>query len=328
MKKRLFKIARVSLVSITLCFITLNVFEVVYRYNWIDFYKSELNALNPEKDLNLEKEKTILIFGDSFTANSNSWVNVLRDSLQNFNIINSAIPGTSVFQQNIFFESRIDQYNPDQIIIQLYVGNDLIDYDRPTNWAQQSILKNAFWSVSDIWISIQYLNYKLGYFKSGKDNGKPKEEGKFNPESYNHRTVNYINSDPNIIQHSINASGNMKKEMDELMIDLNQMIFNIDIPISIILIPHCSQVNEYYSFNMKELGAILDPDQSLNYGFMNQMEKELISDEKIRIYNCLPTLINNDSESSRMYYFNDPHLNKAGQLIIGGFILRNLKSNL
>ena len=53
--------------------------EVAYRFQIIDFYRAELNALNPQRNTaKTTGKKTVLVFGDSFTVQTNSWLNQLR----------------------------------------------------------------------------------------------------------------------------------------------------------------------------------------------------------------------------------------------------------
>jgi hypothetical protein len=109
--------------------VSLCLLEIAYRYQIIDFYKLELQALNPD----LEKEYTngnVLIFGDSFSGFPNGYVEQLRQEYSETNFINCAIAGTGIRQHALFFDSRIKRFKPNQILYQFYVGNDLLDIKR------------------------------------------------------------------------------------------------------------------------------------------------------------------------------------------------------
>ncbi|HZI23585.1 MAG TPA: hypothetical protein VFD46_00825, partial [Chryseolinea sp.] len=98
--------------------------EVFYRYQVIDFYGVELNAVNPKETLTDDDgKKTILVCGDSFTVQAQSWVDQMRSSLPEYNIINSAITGTSIVEASYVAPGRIKTFNPDVFIYQVYVGN-------------------------------------------------------------------------------------------------------------------------------------------------------------------------------------------------------------
>ncbi len=74
---------------------TAGLLEIAYRRQWIDFYAAELRGLNRPGDLSpQDKRPTLLVLGDSFSAQPFSYVNVLRDSLPGTRIINAAVPGT------------------------------------------------------------------------------------------------------------------------------------------------------------------------------------------------------------------------------------------
>ena len=98
--------------------------ELIYRFQIVDFYKTELETLNP----NLHQDYpngNVLIFGDSFSGFPNGYVEQLRVAYPETNFINCAIAGTGLKQHSLFYKSRIQEFNPKQILYQFYVGNDL-----------------------------------------------------------------------------------------------------------------------------------------------------------------------------------------------------------
>lgn len=297
-----------------IAFITLVLFEIVYRNYWIDFYRSALTALNPEEDLALSEDQTILIFGDSFTADPNSWVNVLRDTLTEHNIINSALPGSSVFHQKLFFEDRVEEFDPDQIIIQLYVGNDLIDYNRPQSFSAISLSRNLYWWISDYFISLQYINYKLGQFGSSKGSFDPKELEGFSTEKYNDRVKNYLLASPSIVQESISPKDELKDEFEHLKEDLIELIQQVDIPVFVMVIPHCVQTNDDQLEHYKKLGALLNEKEVTAFTFydeLNKLESEL---DQLTVWSPLGEF---KLSQNNLYFENDPHLTPEGQSFLG-----------
>lgn len=303
-------------------FITLCLFEMTYRFYWFDFYRNELETLNPKEDLQLTKDKTVLVFGDSFTATQQSWVEVLRDSLKDCNIINSAIPGTSVFHQKLFFEDRIEEFHPDQIILQLYAGNDLIDYNRPQSFSKISFARNVYWWLSDQLISLQFLNYKMGQFKASGNSNASNIDHAFQPNLYNSRTINYLSANPSIISQSINPSEGFDDEMQDLIYDLIEMIEQTSIPITVLVIPHCVQTNQSYFNNYEIMGAKIDQDDLTHFTFLKrilQLEKEythLSVTSPLEFFKAIDI---------PLYYNNDPHLTPFGQGILGEFILNDVE---
>ena len=315
------KIWKVSWQGALIGFITLLIFETIYRLYWVDFYRYELEALNPEEDLNLEKEETILIFGDSFTADPNSWVSVLRDSLDNHNIINSALPGTSVFHQQLFFEDRIEEFNPDQILIQLYVGNDLIDYNRPQDFSAISWARNLYWWFSDQFISLQFINYKMGQFKAAGNQNSSYANESFDPEKYNSRTLNYLAAYPDIVAESINPNNDFADEMEDLVEDLQWMVEQTSIPVTIIVIPHCVQTDEAYRENYINMGATIDQEKLSEFIFFDKIQELGDAHDNVKVTSPIKVFQNTKAP----YYNNDPHLTPSGQYVLGKFILTQVE---
>src|SRR6186713_1980699 len=137
--------------------------EVAYRFQVIDFYRLELNALNPEQaTTKTTGKKIVLVCGDSFTVQSNSWLNQLRIDSPDFSIINSAITGTSIVEASYVAPGRIKAFDPDIFIYQIYVGNDLLGITHHLNWSQWSGTRNIYWWLSDRIHFLSYLNYKMG----------------------------------------------------------------------------------------------------------------------------------------------------------------------
>ena len=100
----------VQLVIIISC--TLLLFEVVYRYGVIDFYKAEIHALNPIE--NIESDTVdVLVFGDSFSASEDNYVDQLREKHKELTFLNLGIPGTGIKQVNTFARKKIRKYSVD-----------------------------------------------------------------------------------------------------------------------------------------------------------------------------------------------------------------------
>ena len=138
------------------------VLEIVYRFQIIDFYKAEFRAFNPEVK-SRKQNKSILVFGDSFTAQSGSWLYQLRENLPHYKIVNSVITGTSIDEASYIAPGRIRAVNPDILIYQLYVGNDLLGITHRLNWKAWSIGRNVYWLLSDRLRILSYVNYRMGH---------------------------------------------------------------------------------------------------------------------------------------------------------------------
>ncbi|MEL7223064.1 MAG: hypothetical protein AAGJ93_17200, partial [Bacteroidota bacterium] len=122
------KLLRGILYLLFLLVATILLLEVSYRWNIVDFYGANLRRLNTEELGTKSDLPSVLVIGDSFSADMSSYVGFLRDSLREHRIINAAVPGTGVRQHQRFFKQRIREFQPEMLIYQLYVGNDLLDY--------------------------------------------------------------------------------------------------------------------------------------------------------------------------------------------------------
>ena len=98
----------VQLVIIISC--TLLLFEVVYRYGVIDFYKAEIHALNPIESIESDTVD-VLVFGDSFSALEHNYVDQLRDTHKELTFLNLGIPGTGIKQVNTFARKKSKNIN-------------------------------------------------------------------------------------------------------------------------------------------------------------------------------------------------------------------------
>jgi hypothetical protein len=305
-------------------FITLSLFEWIYRSYLIDFYRSELNALN-STEIPQVKKKTLLVFGDSFTASKHSYIDILRDSLTNTRVINSAIPGTSFLQHKLFFKDRIEEFKPNHILIQIYVGNDLIDYDHPVNWNKLSFMRNMYWWVSDSFISLQFINFRLGQFFSSSPTKDPKNDLKFNPETYNHREKIYFKANPLCLNNAVAGKENELFVINQLADDIESSLSDTETKCTILVIPHAAQVKKTYLKNMKTIGGSFNKDITKwkNFGFFHLLKKKLSHLKHVSV--CTP-LKKFQTTNENLYFLNDPHLNKKGNELLSNFLLKNLPS--
>lgn len=321
--KQLKKIGKTIGYLVFLMVTVLLLFEFAYRYSFIDFYNTELKGINSEDELSLKKPKTLLVFGDSFTADKNSYLKILGDSLPGYNIINSAIPGTSVFHTKTFFNRRLKQFNPDHILIQLYVGNDLIDYKHPVNWSTLPFLRNLYWNVSDNLIGLQYINMRMGQFKasSGTFNSDPKTKDAFNVDTYNHREKLYFKGDPMCLYNAISAKESQEKILNKLIEDLQKLLEKVEVKTTILIIPHGAQVSQEYQENMIKIGASFKEGvfSTTSFGFYESLKNELLN---TKVVTPLGWFRNNNSEN--LYFPNDPHLSETGQKELAKYLLQEI----
>jgi hypothetical protein len=321
------------------CYVTLAVlllFEVIYRYQWIDFYASELDGLNKKRDLEQPKKgKTILVFGDSFTATNNGYVDLLRDSLNDYTIINSAVPGSGIIQASLMANRRIERFDPDVMIYQIYLGNDLMDISHPTD-GNVSLTRKGYWWLSDKFRGLSYINFRLSgvKYKVYDDAGvakQPKQFEEFSEANYSQRQKLYFNAEPQLLENTAFLLNNRSDDFNELTDRLDGMIEQLkpECKVIIVIIPHCAQINETYKSRMQKIGAEFNGNKILqaNYPFLWDLRGHLEQFPNVEVVSPIATLREAD-EKQPVYYANDPHLNDFGQETLGQFIYQGLKKRI
>ncbi len=308
--KKFFKVVIYFTFLVTSCFCLL---EVVYRYQLIDFYKAELEALNP--NLNDDYPNgNVLVFGDSFSGFSIGYVEQLRKEYPNTNFINCAISGTGIKQHELFIEQRIKEFKPRKVLYQFYVGNDLLDITRDIKIEHTGFLKASYYFISEHLLILKHLNYKLAGLKS-----KPKKaKGSIEFLTYNSRVKKQFIANPKYLDETINNKGSQAQKLNSWIKSFNQLDFSSTKGVNILVLPHCAQVNSKYSDKMKGLGAVLG-------NYIVQIEYPLIERMKgglkgATILNPLSYLQEKEKEQN-LYFFNDPHLNENGQASLAQYLI-------
>ncbi len=332
------------LVYIFCCFLFLLLaFEGIYHRQIIDTYAPELAAFNPVEDVSDDKDKkTILVLGDSFTAAPNSYSHFLQNRLTDYKIINSGVSGTGVIQASIIAPGRFKKFNPDIFIYQIYVGNDLFDITYPVNWKTLSIFRNTFWTASNYFRSISFLNYRLGQIKASKryKNEKGKREmlsidttENFAVEKYNNREKLYIKAEPAILENQIMVKGSRKKDFEKFLTELEKLVSHCEkgkCEAYLLVIPHACQVDKHYLKNMEQIGSEFDePDLILRdeYPFITKIAHNFKKDINVHVLNPIQFLRDMEDDNKLMYYQNDGHLNTQGQEALAEFIIDQINLN-
>jgi hypothetical protein len=311
--------------------------EGIYRIQLFDFYKSELNYLNPGiRDAKANTVPVWMIFGDSFTADPKSYVGMLRDSLgEHFQLLNAAVPGTGMVQTEMIARRRIRQFPPDAVLFQLYVGNDLSDISHPVNWKSLSWQRNLYWAISDRFRVIAWLNYRFGQLFSGLRKGDGslrdgKTDAAFDPLSYDGRSRILIRGNPKGLAQAIQVEGQHLSDMNVLLHKLDAAINRLpaDCLVYLLVIPHCSQIGEPYAGHFREMGAEVshsEGQERMTYPFLMKLEDCFRADRRVRIMDALPALREAEDSGVPVYFPNDPHLNLQGQQTLARLILPYLR---
>ncbi|QHI38105.1 hypothetical protein IMCC3317_34910 [Kordia antarctica] len=307
--------------------VTFVLFEVLYRYSVIDFYKAETAHLNTETDL-ANTSVDFLVFGDSFSATAKeiNYIDKLREKNPKASFVNVSVPGIGVRQVNTFAKAKIKKHQPKAIIYQIYVGNDLVDVNHLWSWEKFSVARNLYWEASDHFLSLSYLNHKATVF-SPRVNSRTHTMATddFSIDFYDERTKRFLNFDRSFFNNTLLLKEPFKARYDVWLGYMQTFLETIpkDIPVYLVWIPHCSQVNDYYLNNLNQLGATFDDKttvQQLNYPFFAQAKKDLKAFTNVTQLNPLETFQANDTENYRLYFANDPHINDNGNVVLRDFL--------
>jgi len=327
LKKWLKRVRRVTTFLFISSLSSLLLFEAAYRYQVIDFYIPELTSLNAPSTRNTQKP--IIISGDSFSANKNSYVSILRENYPHKTWLNMAVPGTGITEANIILQKRIKSYNPQAWIYQIYIGNDLFDLHHPTNWETLSIPRNVYWMLSDRLKSIAFLNYRLGQLRSqvytDLEENAPQLQQTYAKKAYSNRSKMMFNAEPSLIENSTCLNKRYAVIMQDWLEKLSQMTKAIpeSTPIYLVIIPHCAQVSPIYTQRMQEIGASFSQEWLAGNScdaFVQAIEAYPLERQNVKILNCLPYFKEAEEKGQQLYYSNDPHLNQEGQRLLADIL--------
>ncbi len=306
----------------------MSILELSYRYQWIDYWSNEFEALNPKID---KKKENILIFGDSFSAFPKGYVEQLRSANPKYNFINCAVPGTGPIEMSYMAKGRIKHYPPSKVIYQMYVGNDLIDIYPNRNWSELSIARNLYYLIGQEFRFLANISKRMKQSgiiaqKDFNSNKNGQAQGKFSVQAYSPRTKMLLKANPNFISESIHLnSSRMKKAAEKAVSSIKylQSLIPKNCELHIVLLPHCTQVSPEYQENFQSLGARLKQ-SNLNYTLYNFLKNEL---KNVKVHSPLSFLRKQFEEGKHIYFENDPHLNSIGQQALFKFVDQNLFKN-
>jgi hypothetical protein len=309
-----------------LCFSVLLLLEVCYRFYVVDFYKGNLIGLNSEEDLMpIQDRSTVLVLGDSFSADTNSYIKHLRKALPNHRIINSAVPGTSIRQHRLMAKRRIKRFEPEILIYQIYVGNDLLEYRHPTSGGHISFLRKLYWWLADRLLVAGYINAKLpqlkAVFVADPNPGLgAKLSADFAIEKYNRRSLMQFQIEPGLLENTVLLQGERGVDFRAYVREVAALLDDApaDCSIVIMVMPHCAQLGTPYLERMEKLGAVFADQPAfldVDYPFFYELNRTLAKDGR-QFFNALAFLRKNE-QGHFFYYDNDPHLNPTGQQRVG-----------
>ncbi|MFZ6010480.1 MAG: hypothetical protein ACOYXT_09040 [Bacteroidota bacterium] len=302
--------------------------EVIYRYQWVDFFRTELRVLNkPEVLRQADGRKTILIGGDSFTAFMPGYAqHLLEHNIPDHRVINSAVTGTSIVEASFIMPKRIKAFHPDIFIYQIYAGNDLMDIRHEKNMNEISWVRNLYWWLSERIHVLWYVNYKAGQWKARLSPTEvPSGRDQFNVTLYSRREKLWAMADPFLISNSVLLKNKRAQDLEILLQKLDEVIGQLKSgsQVYILVIPNKAQVNENYYDQLKAIGYQFDGGFSTDvdsYPFIEKIQSYFFNRSQVTVINPLPALREHDMPGHRLYFANDEHLNEKGHVVLASFI--------
>lgn len=303
--------------------------EISYRFQWIDFYSNDISSLSDEDS----EKPNVLIFGDSFGAQKNSYVDELRKQFPKVDFINSSVPGTCAIQAEYMARRRLKKYKPKLVVFQMYVGNDLLDVEHPINWEVLDWKRNLYWWLADRIHVMGFFNYRMAQLsqqiaQDELEGADGKTDEAFLPDRYSPRTRLYLEANPQYLQQSILLQNGVRKAMDKLLLAYESVIDQLDseTEFAFLIIPHCTQVAEKYETRFSEMGAVFSENVISNrYPFLEAMELKFGRD---KILNPITALLQREKDGNDCYFPNDPHMTAAGHSALAETVSKQLAAFL
>lgn len=322
-KKRIRKVANWFLKAGIIAFISLCLMELVYRYQWVDFYKTEWEFQNKVRTPDFTK-KRVLILGDSFSADTASWANQWKNDSA-FQVFNAAIPGVGPETFRLIVSDRVEETKPTIVIVQLYEGNDLYDLKRPVNWSAFSWGRNLFWKCSNTFRSLGFINYRLGQANHDLHSSvNPKIADSFAIQSYDARTKLYIQGDATYPMSMVQLKGEYADQFETVIEMLRELktAAGEKVRFYVLTIPTCVQTNRRYVKQYKQLGAKLSVSLLKGHPWAKKIKAAGFD-----VIDPIEALRQNEKEGKSVYYENDPHLNRFGQQTVFTYVQKVVKDD-
>ena len=311
-----------SLQTLLVLFLSLIILEIAYRYQWIDFYKTEYKALN--EGLDTDKE-SVVFFGDSFTAHPEGYVDLLGEEQDKYALVNCAVPGTGPLEMSVMAADRIEAHKPSMIVYQLYVGNDLIDISPPINWGELSYSRNMYWLLKKRFQILTVLSKRFRGIQSDFDADYMSQgDVAFHPDRFSPRSRMLIKADPDYVEQCVAMHESYECAVDVCLekVEYLKSIAPENAPVYLVVIPHFSQVSQELNDRYVKLGGSQTGMES-DYPFIEHLK----GIDGITVLNPMEAFRTAIDNGEKVYFENDPHLTDKGQEVLASFLKKHIFSH-
>lgn len=268
---------------------------------------------------NKNEEFRMLGLGDSFTFSytsyKNNFLTILEDSLNKKNkkisIIKAGVPGTGPDFYYNFYKKEGFKYNPDLILINLYIGNDITNIGEISSFSstKDNVINISFFYTLKTWLR---HNSRLYTFIVGRIKGIPSLKKKLNDKGISPDVYEVYNKTPSenlILKWSKLSSiiDDFKNYNKKIIVNIIPSIFQIDKDQEKIFLK--TRINDNYDVNYPT----------------ERLEKMLLM-KNVDYINPLSSLQKANSRKS-LTYRTDGHFNSYANFIIANEIKDFLISN-
>ena len=317
----------VGLVVATLA--VLMIVEISYRLQWPDPHRAEFEKFNPNLESGKKDVSTLLALGDSFTAGAESWPYNLNSILgEDWRVINAGVGGTTITHAERIFRLRFRQFQPDIVVYQTYVGNDLLDLRHPREARGVGVAKRFYWWLADSGIFAPwYLNHRAAGLAARRpfdpESAAAAVTAPFSVDRYSPRDRRLSRLDPNHVERQILVEGpSMEaawRRYRGALQRLAEQCRENGADLVVLVIPHCIQVAPVYRERFSAMGARWSDSDLLAHSpspFVTKVRETLKHQTSIRVVDLLPVMQHAEKGGVRLYSSNDPHLTPEGSWLV------------
>ena len=305
--------------------------ELLVRAAPADFYAAELRAGTPARDLEPTARPTLLALGDSFTANPEGWVAVLRARLgAGRRVVGSGVSGFTTRQIARIAPGRIARFSPRVVVVQLYAGNDLLETSHPLSLRRGGLARTLFWALSDAGLELPgLLNYRLGQawgaFLRRRGDAPITPAGRvalealpFDPARYTARDRDLLALDPSIVERQLRLTGGMEEAFAAYAERLRSVLSacrDAGAAAVVFVVPHAVEVSPVYRERFEALGARFEAPAELaapESAFGLAVRRVVASEAGATFLDVKPALRAAEAQGRPVYRNNDSHFAPEG----------------
>ncbi|MEN8163278.1 MAG: GDSL-type esterase/lipase family protein [Acidobacteriota bacterium] len=299
--------------------------EISYRLQFPDPHRAEFEAFNPDLEVGEGAHSTLLALGDSFTAGAKSWPRALQATLgEGWRVVNAGIGGTTITHAGLMARKRIRQFDPDVVVYQTYVGNDLLDLGHPSTTPGVGLARRAYWRLVDSGaFAPWYLNHRAAGLAAGRpfdpEEAAAAVAAPFSVDHYSPRDRWLSRLDPHHVERQVLLEGpSMVAAWRQYRRGLSLLVERCRVneaDLVILVVPHCIQVAPVYRERFAAMGARWSDAKLLVRSptpFVTRVREALGDQSSIRIIDPLRAMQRAERGGVRLYSTNDPHLTPEG----------------